>query len=69
MVIHPVLFWVLFSRAFTVFAWLNSSKKIAALFFLAFRWLRIFTKGVFYPLHPRKPFEKGLCENFMFALF
>ena len=68
MVIHPVLFWVLFSRAFTVFAWLNSSKKIAALFFLALGGFAYLRRG-FYPLHPHKPFEKGLCENFMFALF
>ena len=43
-------------------------KKFASLFFLAFLWLRTFRRGRC-PLHPYKPFEKGLCENFMFALF
>ena len=40
-------------------------EKIASLFFLAFLWLRTYYMGLC-PM-PRKPFEKGLSENFQFC--
>ena len=57
--------WTLFGCRFGFRA--GGPEKIASLFFLAFLWLRTYYMGLC-PM-PRKPFEKGLSENFQFCSF